>query len=628
MRRSCILLVLVLFVATSGAQARHSTTSDSLDDHCDIPSDPRWTPQEKFVWKHICIGEPANFNERDSFYPDLDPTKQDDWNPTKPGDRWKKSRILRRDFLKMILLKDPYRRALKPSGVVIRGARFTEEIDFEGAEFDHPLELQNSRLEKGIKLRRVRSKFPIGFQGSYVVNADLYELQLDADLDMRSGTFSQVNLVGAHVGLLILDHSHVGEVSPDDSEVSGKLNLNRLHVDQSLHMRNAQFTDVELVSARVGGNLELTGSTVAGKLNMDGLQVDRSLFMRNAKFSDVRLVGGRVDGNLELIGSKVAGKLNMNALHVEQSLYMRNAQFTDVELVSARVGGNLELDDAHVTGKLKMSSLHVAQSLYMNNEAEFSEVILLSAHVGGDLELTGSTVTGKLNLNGLEVDNGLFLRHSHFKHDKAKLAELELVSTRVGSQFDMSGSEVEGRLDCHGMVVGSSGVYLDATFSNSSEYSIYCQNAQIKGDLHLEDGQFDKNVDLSRAEIGGTLHLSRADVGNILYLHAPTSRWGGATFILRDAKAGAITALPEADAATVPEDAWASKLDLDGFTYRSAGGTDNFGDWLGRSDRYAQPHEQLASVVQNRGMAHRRPQSGIQDANGNAARKRPARGVG
>jgi hypothetical protein len=86
--------------------------------------------------------------------------------------------------------------------------------------------------------------------------------------------------------------------------------------------------------------------------------------------------------------------------------------------------------------------------------------------------------------------------------------------------------------------------------------------------------------------------LSGAEIGGGLFLKS--AQWSdGITLVLRDAKVGFIPALGAA---------WAPKLNLDGFTYRSAGKAENFADWLGRFDRYApQPYDQLASVVQSQG---------------------------
>jgi hypothetical protein len=175
-------------------------------------------------------------------------------------------------------------------------------------------------------------------------------------------------------------------------------------------------------------------------------------------------------------------------------------------------------------------------------------------------------------MNGLQVDQSLFMGN------KAEFADVELTAAHVGGQLVITGSKVTGKLDCHKLEVGQQ-VFVDggATFSDS----IGCRIAKIKGDLHLTGSQFEKNVDLSGAEIGGGLLLKSA-------------QWSdGATLILRDAKVGIIPALA---------DAWAPKLDLDGFTYRSAGTAEQFQGWFGRLDRYApQPYDQLASIVQSQG---------------------------
>ena len=254
MRPSPILLALTMFIAPTGASSQQPMDSVSLDEPCSVSSDSRWTPQEKFVWERVCVGDVANFNAAPDYGGELDPTK--------PAG-WPQSRILRPAFLRMILFKDPYRRVLTRRGVLIRGGRFTEAIDLENAELEHPLELRDSLLEKGINLRRVRSKFSIGFPRSNVIGAfDTHELQLDADLVMGNGEFADVSLMRAHVSLLDLT----------GSKVTGKLDMTGLRVDQSLEMSDkAEFVDVELADAHVGGDLNLSGAKVTGELDMSGL---------------------------------------------------------------------------------------------------------------------------------------------------------------------------------------------------------------------------------------------------------------------------------------------------------------------------------------------------------------------
>jgi hypothetical protein len=207
----------------------------------------------------------------------------------------------------------------------------------------------------------------------------------------------------------------------------------------------------------------------------------------------------------------------------------------------------------------------------MRDKAEFADVELIGAHVGGTLELDGSKVSGKLDMNRLRVDGSLYMR------DKAEFADVVLIDTHVGGTLELSNSKVAGNFNCYGLEIELH-VFMDgAQFDDR----IDCSTAKVKGNLHLTDSRLQKNVDLSGAEIGGTLHLEAV-------------QWSdSATLTLRDAKVGIIPALG---------DAWAPKLDLEGFTYRSAGAARQFEDWFGRLDHYApQPYDQLASVVQSQG---------------------------
>ena len=355
------------------------------------------------------------------------------------------------------------------------------------------------------------------------------------------------------------------------SHVAGTLDMYELELSGDLIIQNANLGYVRLQLAHVGV-LDLSGSKVSGTLDMDSVQVGGGLFMRDkAEFADVVLIGAHVGGALDLSDSKVSGKLDMTGLQVGAGLFMSNkAEFADVDLTGVHVGDQLDLSGSKVTGTLDMNSVQVGGGLYMRDKAEFADVVLRAAHVGGQLSLNGSKVTGKLKMSGLQVVSGLFMR------DKAEFADVDLTGVHVGGQLVLDGSKVAGYFNCYGLDVEQQ-VIMGAEFDGRVD----CVIAKIKGDLYLY-GQFKKNVDFSRAEIDGGLHLQSA-------------QWAdGVTLVLRDAKVlGTIPGLA---------DAWAPKLDLDGFTYRSAGAADQFENWFGRLDHYApQPYEQLASVIQSQG---------------------------
>jgi hypothetical protein len=230
--------LLSLLIPSNDARSEDLPQPVPANGKCSVPADPQWTPQEKFVWRRVCIGEVADFNKAPGYGGDIDPK-----SPQGLPD----SRILRSAFIETILLKDKYRHALTRRGVVISGARFTETVDLEGAQLEDDFGLFRSLLGKGADLILLRSTHVIALSGSKVI---------------------------------------------------GMLKMNGLQIDQSLLMRNtAEIGQVDLTSAHVGGQLDMNGSQVTGMLNMIGLQANKDLLMYSMiEFDQVYLRGPNAFG--------------------------------------------------------------------------------------------------------------------------------------------------------------------------------------------------------------------------------------------------------------------------------------------------------------------------------------------
>ena len=128
-----------------------------------------------------------------------------------------------------------------------------------------------------------------------------------------------------------------------------------------------------------------------------------------ADFKEVSLINAHVGGTLNLTGAKVTGTLNMNGANIDGSLLMRNgAEFADGILLSAHVGGQLDLDCAKVTGTLDMDSAAIGSDLFMRAGQYSKPINLVFAEVGGNLDLRGSTLAG-LDLTGMRIDGELSL---------------------------------------------------------------------------------------------------------------------------------------------------------------------------------------------------------------------------
>jgi hypothetical protein len=529
---------------TAGAEA----TAQPVRPHgkCSVRVEENWKPQERFVWRQVCVGKTANFNEADGYGGALDPTA---------ARGFPANRILSSAFIEAILLKGVYRRALTRNGVRIIGARLTETLKLNDAELGHELWLDGSMLEKGVDFSGLRSMHPISFERSKVLGVLRMErLQLSsslymgnkaefADVLLRNARISEqidlndakvtgaLNMDGVQVGSLnmsgefaemILESARVdGLISLNGARVTGKLNMNSLKVGASLFMRaQAEFAEVDLGSAHVGGVIDLNSAKVTRELNMDSVQVGSTLFMGDkAEFGEVNLANAHVDGQIGLNSAKVTGKLTMNGLQVGASLFMRDrAEFAAVDLGSAHVGGVIDFNSAKVTSELNMDGVQIGS---LNLSGEFAEVILSGAHVDGQIGLNSAKVTGKLNMNSLKVGASLFM------NDRAEFAAVDLGSAHVGSVIDLNSAKVTGELNMSGLQVGflgMSGEFAEVNLANAHVDGLISLNsAKVTGKLNMNglqtgaslfmrDGAEFAAVDLGGAHVGGVIDLNNAKV--------------------------------------------------------------------------------------------------------------------
>jgi hypothetical protein len=121
----CVVSVLLGLSAPILARGDDTPQPIPVNGQCSVPANPQWTPQEDFVWQHVCVGKVADFNEGITYGGYLDPK-----GPKKLPD----SRILTPAFLETILLADKYRKILTRYGVRITGARLIDKLDLQNAQ--------------------------------------------------------------------------------------------------------------------------------------------------------------------------------------------------------------------------------------------------------------------------------------------------------------------------------------------------------------------------------------------------------------------------------------------------------------------------------------------------------------
>ncbi|MFQ5965915.1 MAG: hypothetical protein ACE5KZ_16745 [Candidatus Scalinduaceae bacterium] len=512
---------------------------------------PSWSKQEKWVWNRICAGEIADFNKAEGYGGELDPKNPEEWS---------ESRILTPEFLKTILLRKPYRRALTYHGVRVIGAWFSEILDMSNASLAHDLWLDSSRFDSNVELSFLKTTHLISFENS---------------------TFAEVNLICAKIE---------GELNTIGSKFNGKLNMTCLQVDGNLLMSNgAEFVEVDLLNVKIRGNLNMNSSKFNGKMNMDSLEVGSHIFMGDgAEFKEVDLVGAKIEGSVSMKGSKFYGKLNTNNMWVNKSVFMDDrAEFDEVILVGAKIGEQLSMIGSKFNGKPNLDSLQIESHLLIRDGSEFREVDLRSAKIGGQLSIISSKFKGKMNMNNMQVKSQLLIR------DGVEFSDVDLSGATIGC-IDMRETNFSGMLDMDSIQVGS---HLLMRNSNVEE-QLKLIFAKIGGGLDIS-GSILSSLDLTNTRINNELCL-----GSSVYI--PTKWENGSKLILRNTEVGALQDLP---------DAWPDELELVGFTYTRLG---DFGvgesysiakrdiswmkEWLEKQASYSpQPYEQLGNILREAG---------------------------
>jgi uncharacterized protein YjbI with pentapeptide repeats len=619
------LFLSVLFCASHlRAEEGHVGKRALPGEACQVQPRDDWTPQEKWVWKQVCEGKTANFNATEGYGGTLDPKGKEDWPD---------NRVLRPEFLKTILLYEPYRSALTRKGVWIVGALFKMPLDLSSANLSQDLLLIRSKFGSYTDFSRLRSSKLISLDGSSLFGKlEMDSMQVEGNLFMRGGArFAEVDLGSARIGgqvsmigstfdgTLNMDAIEVGslllmreganfaevilrgakiggQIDMRGSTFSGKLNMDGIQVGESLLMREqARFAEVVLRSAGIGGHIDMDTSTFNQKLDMDNIQVGGGLFMREgARFAEVILRGAKIGGQVSMIGSTFNGKLNMDTMQVGSLLLMRGgAEFAEVILRGAKIGGQIDMRGSTFNGPLNMDAVEVGSLLLMREQARFAEVILRGAKIGGQIDMTGSTFDGKLNMDSAQLQGSLFMRGG------ANFTEVDLIRAGIGGQVSMTGSRFGGTLNMDAIEVGSLLLMgeqaefaevilrgakiggqvsmIDSTFNGKLNMdsiqvgeSIFLYRARAEAPIVLVFGKVGRNLGLSGAKVAA-VDLTGTRIGGELQLGSGTHWQQGAKLTLRNVDVGALESSP---------DAWPDMLDLEGFRYGHLGGigADDTGD--------------------------------------------------
>ncbi len=392
-----------------------------------------WSKTENWAWEQIKAGKIANFSLNGHR---LRPAFWQDWR----GEEVKTERALRSAFLETILLCQPFKSQIPHDGVHIIGALFLEEINLKNSILEHELILEESRFERSVDLSNLKSPFEISFQGSvFEQKLTLSGARVGGDLVLDDGRFEKLDLRAGQIdGQLTMDRAKVlgslkmqsifvgSQFSAQQSRFDGSIKIQGALIKKQMTMEGSKILGLlALHGARIEGRLNLADAEISGPLKMRGARIGTNLNMQNGKFSSVDLTTAKVAGQVQMSDSGFSDKLSLYGLDV---------------------GDMFTLNGATVHGELHFQGAHISSKVSMQRSTFKKEVSFKGANIGGDLYLDGASFADELDMHRVTIDGTLIFKAGEFKDDVnidlAKIDSVEYKGAKELQNLNLKGTSV------------------------------------------------------------------------------------------------------------------------------------------------------------------------------------------
>ena len=201
----------------------------------------------------------------------------------------------------------------------------------------------------------------------------------------------------------------------DDSRFRKNVDLVDLNARRSVSFTGSVFDEgINLLGAKMGGQLIAWGSTFEGLFIADGLEVKGDLFLGGgANFKkEVRLVGAKISGQLNARGATFEGLFTAEGLEVTGGLLLdQGASFKEgINLIGAKIGGAMTTRGDTFEGWLQADGLEVKGLLFLDQGADFRGPIdFLGGLIEGNVHLDGSTFHQLVDFTGTTITGDLIL---------------------------------------------------------------------------------------------------------------------------------------------------------------------------------------------------------------------------
>jgi hypothetical protein len=197
-------------------------------------------------------------------------------------------------------------------------------------------------------------------------------------------------------------------------------------IDGDIDLQNVGFAhEIWIARSRIEGALDLSAAQLSGRLILEGtklaglygndLRSSQSLLLRNATFTgDVFLQDAKIGGNIELSGSILEKKLQADRLQVSGSLFLQNTSFQGkVVLVSAKIERDIEMGETIFNQDFKAYSLQILGSLLIREKTIFKGAAILNGtRIFKDFSGQHSVFEKNLDADHLQVAGVFLVRNS------------------------------------------------------------------------------------------------------------------------------------------------------------------------------------------------------------------------
>jgi sRNA-binding regulator protein Hfq len=324
-------------------------------------------------------------------------------------------------------------------------------------------------------------------------------------------------------------------VSVVGAEIDRQVNLGLAKISFPIAAHQCVFKDaIDLAQSRIA-ILDLAGSSVTD-LWANSTFFEESVFLRNGFRAEggVDLVRAKIGGNLDCEGGQFIGKgtvlaLNANSVEVKGGVLLGDGFRAEgeVDLSRAKIANDLDCVGGQFISKVDETAALDAVGTEVKGHVLLCDgfraegcVILINATIEGGLDCIGGQFVSKgetaaLDAKAVEVKGAVLLRNG-FKADGG----VNLINATIVRGLDCEGGQFIGKDTALG---------LDAN------------GVEVKGAVLLRNGfRAEKGVNLVSAKIGGTLECEGGQFigkGTVLALNANSIEVRGDVFLTNGFKA-------------------------------------------------------------------------------------------